>query len=471
MNGRGHRKRNQSPTPAREAARPVTYQRPNDQSLHSSKEAISSQRKASAVSALACPVPDCKTKSAAGFSAKNKRTRHIRTVHPNFDYAYSQPSARQIAPPLGHPRLTNSAQKTRDYNCPIVGCDTNASFSPRVKLFQTCHGKASRYRPRRSARHHNSKQMCRESYSLPNSKGRFHSEDRVQVQQSHICLCSPYLLRDICDRETFQRNVRCAHPASDHARVLESTLHNNPLILSPMPSPRKFEADQHRAVKHNAQPNAFGYREPEFWSSIQEHAKNRIANARMIHGGYGLLTPKPCTHCQKRRIACLVYHPEVCGVEREVTGYCGECKNRGGLKCDVERFAFPEYQLLMDDYIPSVIRQSKGGSVTPEENDSIAVEQPMARLRSVEVGNGDDTDGSIANDHEISNLHIVDFGSEPSSNSGECSGGAEHDETYVQHEQPRISSSPPPLESFLIMTRADRIWMEVLHAKARRTSS
>jgi hypothetical protein len=313
--------------------------------------------------------------------------------------------------------LASSVQKARKHYCPVVGCDIDASFSPRVNLVRHV-----------TAKHPGiiiddlldttTRSKCIENpTAFQTQKAAYIPKIEYKFSEATFLCALHNCSETICDRETFQQHVRCVHPASDHARVLESALHNNPLILSPMPSPRKFEADLHRAVKHNARPDAFGYREPELWSSIQRHAKNRIANARMIHGRYGLLTPKPCTHCQKRRLACLVYHPEVRGMDRVVTGYCGECKNHSGLNCDVERFAFPEYKLLMDDYIPSVVQQSKGGSVTAGENDSIAVERPIARLRSVGVGGSDDSDESTANDHETSNLHIVDFGSEPSSDS------------------------------------------------------
>jgi hypothetical protein len=86
----------------------------------------------------------------------------------------------------------------------------------------------------------------------------------------------------------------------------------DPRVIPPLPvglSQKTFQRDIRSATENNANPDHPYYKGN--WTDLCRDQRRRYANARLMHGEYGIDNPEPCSTCNSAGVTCRIYLPSI----------------------------------------------------------------------------------------------------------------------------------------------------------------
>lgn len=157
-----------------------------------------------------------------------------------------------------------------------------------------------------------------------------------KLQRPKTFVCPSIGCKSVLNRiDNLREHIVKRHSGSLHAQVVEAARTRGLVVRFPNPpSSAQYKADFEAAQQQNAAQDHFGHRLPTEWTRLHPTVKSRIAHAKLIHGKYGTIAPKPCLSCKKRNVTCMVYLPSLGDVGRILGRECGECRNQNS-DCDM----------------------------------------------------------------------------------------------------------------------------------------
>jgi hypothetical protein len=90
-------------------------------------------------------------------------------------------------------------------------------------------------------------------------------------------------------------------------------------------SQETWKRDIRSASKNNANPDHPYYNAN--WNNIGPDRRRRLANARLMHGAYGIDNPEPCFGCKSAGVTCRIWHPSIRTRKSEIVHLtCARCR-------------------------------------------------------------------------------------------------------------------------------------------------